>query len=66
MNSINPSAVIAGLVFLGLAGVFFLEAVDVWDVRGVVALSSMVIGLGVAVLAGALWRADRSNEDLGP
>jgi len=59
MNHANPSAVIAGLVFLGLAAVFFLEAVDIWDVRGVVALSAMVIGLGVAVLAGALWRADR-------
>lgn len=59
MNNVNPSAVIAGLVFLGLSVVFILEAVDVWEVRGIVALSSMVIGLGVAVLAGALWRADR-------
>lgn len=59
MNNVNPSAVIAGLVFLGLSVAFILEAVDVWEVRGIVALSSMVIGLGVAVLAGALWRADR-------
>ena len=62
MDDFNPSAVIAGLVFLGLSAVFFLEAVDVWDVRGVIALSSMVIGLGVAVLAGALWRADRHDS----
>lgn len=62
MNNANPSAVIAGLVFLGLAAVFFLESIDVWEVRGVIALSSMVIGLGIAVLAGALWRADRSDH----
>ena len=53
---------IAGLVFLGLAAVFFLEAVDVWAVRGVAALSAMVIGLGFALLAGALWRADRRDR----
>jgi hypothetical protein len=62
MTNTNPAAVIAGIVFLALAAVFFLEAVDVWEVRGVIALSSMVIGLGVAVLAGALWRADRSDS----
>ena len=57
MNHTNPSAVIAGLVFIALSVVFLLESADVWEVRGLVALSS--IGLGVAVLAGALWRADR-------
>ena len=62
MDDLNPSAVIAGLVFLGLAAVFFLEAAGAWEVRGVIALSAMVIGLGVAVLAGALWRADRSDR----
>ena len=61
MQDFNPAGVIAGLVFLGLAVVFFFEAVDVWEVRGVVALSSMVVGLGVAVLAGALWRSDRHD-----
>jgi hypothetical protein len=54
--------VIAGLVFVGLAIVFFLEAIDVWEVPGVAALSAMVIGLGVALLAGALWRADRRDS----
>lgn len=62
MQDLNPSAVIAGLVFLGLAAVFFLKAVDVWAVRGVAALSAMVIGLGFALLAGALWRADRRDR----
>ena len=62
MNNANPAAIVAGIVFLGLAAVFFLEAIDVWDVRGVVALSAMVIGLGVALLAGALWRADRGGS----
>lgn len=62
MRELNPSAVIAGLVFLGLSAVFFLEAVDVWEVRGMAALSAMVIGLGIAVLAGALWRADRRDR----
>jgi len=59
VNHTNPSAVIAGLVFIALSVVFLLDSADVWEVRGLVALSSMVIGLGVAVLAGALWRADR-------
>ena len=62
MNQANPAAVVAGLVFLGLSAVFFLEAIDAWDIRGVLALSSMVIGLGIAVLAGALWRVDRHDR----
>jgi hypothetical protein len=59
MNDLNPASVIAGIVFVVLGGAFFLEAVDVWNVPGLVAFSAMVIGLGVAMLAGALWRADR-------
>ncbi len=62
MRNLNPTGVIAGLVFIGLAIVFFLEAIDVWEVPGVAALSAMVIGLGVALLAGALWRADRRDS----
>lgn len=62
MRNLNPTGVIAGLVFVGLAIVFFLEAIDVWEVPGVAALSAMVIGLGVALLAGALWRADRRDS----
>jgi len=62
VRNLNPTGVIAGLVFVGLAIVFFLEAIDVWEVPGVAALSAMVIGLGVALLAGALWRADRRDS----
>ena len=59
MNDANPAAIVTGLAILGLAAAFMFEALDVWEVRGVIALSAMVIGLGLAMLAGALWRADR-------
>ena len=61
MRSTDPSAIIAGLIFIGLAGVFLLEALDVWDVRAVVPLGVMLVGLGVAIVAGALWRSDRAR-----
>jgi hypothetical protein len=66
----NPGAIVAGLLFIGLAVAFGLDSVDAWEVRGGLALSVMVIGVGVALLASALWHADRAhiggNDAPGP
>ena len=61
MRTADPSAIIAGLIFVSLAGVFLLEALDVWQVRAVVPLGVMLVGLGVAVIVGALWKSDRAR-----
>ena len=61
MRTADPSAIITGLVFVSLAGVFLLEALDVWQVRAVVPLGVMLVGLGVSIVVGALWKADRAR-----
>jgi len=62
MRSVDPSAIIAGLIFIGLAGIFLLEALDVWDVSAVVPFGIMLVGIGIAIVAGALWTADRTRS----
>lgn len=61
MKMPDPSAIIAGLIFIGLAGVFLLEALDVWDVEAIVPLGVMLVGLGIAIVTGALWNSDRAR-----
>jgi hypothetical protein len=41
--------------------VFLLEALDVWQVRAVVPLAVMLVGFGVAIIVGALWKSGRAR-----
>lgn len=62
MRSPDPAAIIAGVIFLVLAGAFLLDSLDVWELRAVVPLGIMLVGLGVAIIASALWKADRARS----
>jgi len=62
MRAPDPAAIIAGLIFIGLAFAFLLESVDVWELRAVVPLGIMLVGVGVAIVASALWKADRRRS----
>jgi len=62
MRTYDPAAIIAGLIFIALSGIFLLEALDVWDVRAVVPFGIMLVGIGVAIVAGALWKSDRERS----
>ena len=61
MRALDPSAIIAGLIFIALAGIFLVEALDVWDVPAPVPVAVMLVGIAVAIVAGALWKADRER-----
>lgn len=54
------AAALVGLVFVALGVAFLLDALDVWELRAGVVISALVIGLGVAMLAGALPGRSRS------
>lgn len=53
-RGLDPVAAIAGGLFVVLGGVFLLDALDVWDARAAIVLPVLVIGLGLALLSGAL------------
>lgn len=56
MTGRDPTAVVAGLLFVVLGVLLLLEAFDVLDLRPSVLIPALFIGLGVAVLAGAARR----------
>ena len=56
---LDPTALVIGLLFVALGVGFLLDSLDVWELRAAVVISLLVIGLGVAVVAGQLARADR-------
>ena len=58
-RSLDPTALVIGLLFIALGVGFLLDSMDVWELRAMVVVSLLVIGLGVAVVAGQLARADR-------
>ncbi len=47
-----------GVLFIVLGGAYLLDALDVWDAEARVVLPLLVIGLGLALLFGALTRKD--------
>ena len=51
----------AGVLFIVLGGVYLLDALDIWDAEARVVLPLLVIGLGLAVLLGALMRSDEAT-----
>ena len=56
VRSYDLASVIAGLLFVALGAVFLLDRLEVWEARLSVVLPLVVIGLGVALLLGALLR----------
>ena len=61
LRGLDPVAGGAGVLFVVLGVVFLLDALDVWDARAAVVLPVLVIGLGLALLAGALRGSDRAR-----
>jgi hypothetical protein len=53
-QGLDPVGGIAGGLFVVLGIVFLLDALDVWDARTAIVLPVLVIGLGLALLSGAL------------
>jgi hypothetical protein len=49
-------AVVTGALFVALGVLFMLDAFDIARVRADVVLSLAVIALGLAMIAGAIWR----------
>jgi hypothetical protein len=52
----SMSAVVFGLVFLVLGGLFMLDALEVIDLDPVYILPALLIGLGIGVIAGSRRR----------
>jgi hypothetical protein len=50
-------AALTGLVFVLLGVAFLLDALDVTTWRYDLLLPAVLIGLGIAAIAGALWRS---------
>ena len=53
---LNPSGVVAGLLFIALGAVFLLDRLDVWNLRFEVVWPLVLVGVGVLVVLGALLR----------
>ena len=54
------SAFVAGLVFIGIGVAFLLDRLDVWDLQMDLLLPLTVIGMGAAVLLGAVANRSRA------
>lgn len=59
MDSWNRTALIAGLLYVVIGIIFLLDSLDIVEVRAAVVLPLLIIGLGVAVLWGGLFRESR-------
>ena len=57
----ETSSFLIGLVFIGIGVAFLLDRLDVWSPRLDVLLPAAVIGIGVAVLLGALINRSRAE-----
>lgn len=58
-RSFSPGGAVAGIIFLVLGVLFFLDAVDVVTLRLDVLLPVALIALGFALVLGAIWPRDR-------
>jgi hypothetical protein len=61
MRGVDPVAAGAGVLFVVLGFVFLLDALDVWDAEPAIVLPVLVIGLGLALLVGALRGSGESS-----
>ena len=58
----DPVSLVAGLLFVVLGVVYLLDALDVWDPEAALVLPLLVIGLGLALLMGAIGRSSNGSE----
>lgn len=58
----EPGKLVAGLVILGVAAAYGMDAAGEWDVRPEIALPALLGGLCVAALASALTYALRRRS----
>ncbi|MFE2180715.1 hypothetical protein [Streptomyces sp. NPDC059455] len=58
----EPGKLVAGLVILGLAAAYGMDAAGKWDVRPEIALPALLCGLCVAALTSALTYAFRRRS----
>lgn len=52
--NLNVSTFVAGLLFMALGGIFLLDAAGVWSVHPLIVAPIVLIGLGLAMIAGSL------------
>lgn len=52
--NVNITTLIAGMLFMALGGMFLLDAAGVWSVHPFVIGPLVLIGLGMAIIAGSL------------
>jgi hypothetical protein len=52
--NINVTTFIAGLLFMTLGGLFLLDAAGIWSVHPLIVGPVVLIGLGLAMIAGSL------------
>jgi hypothetical protein len=53
---LDPSGVVAGLIFIALGVVFLLDRLEVWDLRFEVIWPAVLVGVGGLIVLGALLR----------
>lgn len=58
-DQFDVGALLTGLVFALLGGLFLLDALDVQRFRWELVLPAIIIALGIAVIVGALARTNR-------
>ncbi|WP_262699137.1 MULTISPECIES: hypothetical protein [Streptomyces] len=58
----EPGKLVAGLVILGVAAAYGMDAAGEWDVRPEIALPALLCGLCVAALTSALTYAFRRRS----
>ena len=58
-QTFHPTAAFIGLIFIVLGVVFLLDQLDVIALQARYIVPAMVIGLGLAIMAGSLTRRDR-------
>lgn len=56
MSSFNVTTLVAGLLFVVLGGMFLLDAAGTWSVHPLIVGPVLLIGLGLAVIAGSFSR----------
>jgi hypothetical protein len=55
-SDFHVTTLVAGLLFVLLGGMFLLDAAGVWDVHPLIVAPVLLIGLGVAIIAGSMTR----------
>ena len=55
-SNLNMTTFVAGLLFMALGGMFLLDAAGVWSIHPLIVGPVVLIGLGLAMIAGSLAR----------